>query len=178
MPKGDCHHRGGIMGRCFTLAMLVACGAALAFAQPQKRAFIGSWELLSRIDRDRAGNLLDEPSLGRDPIGYLVYDEAGRMYVQIMARHRAEKTTAVTAPADTNNLAQVGGYDAYFGRFDVDSARGTVTHALEGAIAQGDVGRVLTRRYTLRGDTLTLQFEPGGQAGNRIRTLIWHRISR
>jgi hypothetical protein len=166
------------MRRCFAFNLLVFFGVILSIAQPQQKSIVGTWQLFSRVDRDSAGNILEEPSLGTDPIGYLVYDAAGNMFVQIMARHRSSNHLEVTSPADKNNLAQVGGYDAYFGHYEIDSSRATITHRLEGALSQTDVGRRLTRRLNLQGDTLTLQFEPGGNGGKRIRTLIWHRVSR
>jgi hypothetical protein len=158
--------------------LLVLCSVVPSPAQPQKKAIVGTWQLLSRIDRDPTGTVLEEPSLGSDPIGYLVYDASGNMCVQIMARHRSTSHMQVTSPADTNNLAQVGGYDAYFGRYEIDSVGRSITHRLEGAIGPSDVGRSLTRHMDLRGDTLTLWFEPGGNGTRRVRTLIWRRVSR
>jgi hypothetical protein len=160
------------------ILLLVLCGAVPSPAQSQKKAIVGTWQLVSRIDRDPAGTVLEEPSLGSDPVGYLVYDATGNMFVQIMARHRSTRPTGVTSQADTNNIAQVGGYDAYFGRYEIDSSGGLMTHHLEGAIGPSDVGRSLTRHMDLRGDTLTLWFEPGGNGTPRVRTLIWRRVSR
>jgi hypothetical protein len=138
---------------------------------------VGTWELVSRVALDSSGRAEVDPSLGADPIGLLVYDAMGHMAVQLMKRHRSGMPCAVTAAADTNNLAQIGGYDAYFGRYEVHPSTHTVTHHLEGALGPADVGRALTREYQLRGDTLTLQFRPGGPTDPRVRTLVWHRVS-
>ncbi len=95
-----------------------------------------------------------------------------------MARKRTSAPCAPIAAADVNNVAQIGGYDAYFGRYEVNMTTGTVTHILDGALSPGDVGRRITRRFRLEGDTLTIQFEPGGQDKKQItRTLTWRRIS-
>jgi hypothetical protein len=160
------------------ILLLFLCGAVPSPAQPRRKAIVGTWQLVSRIDRDPTGTVLEEPSLGSDPIGYLVYDAAGNMFVQIMARHRLTGHMEVTSLADTNNLAQVGGYESYFGRYEIDSSGGMMTHHLEGAIGPSDVGRSLTRHMDLQGDTLTLWFEPSGNGTRRVRTLIWRRISR
>ncbi len=147
-------------------------------AQISASALLGTWELVSRVDRDTTGQVVPEPSLGSDPIGYLIYDAKGHVFVQMMARHRSADTTVITAPSQANNLAHVGGYDAYFGRYEVDGKSGTVTHILDGAISQGDVGRRLTRRFHVEGDTLTISFEPGGSESPRLtRTLVWRRVS-
>jgi hypothetical protein len=133
---------------------------------------------MSRVDRDSAGNLVPEPSLGSDPTGYLIYDAAGHVAVQLMKTHRGSNPCEVTAPAQGNNLAQVGGYDAYFGRYEVDWKAGTVTHILDGALAPSDVGRRLSRRFKIEGERLTIEFEPGGKDDRRLtRTLVWKRVS-
>jgi hypothetical protein len=152
--------------------------ASVAFAAGPTD-LVGTWQLVSRVDRDAAGSVVPELSLGPDPTGYLIYDSAGHVAVQLMKSHRTGSPCEITAPAQGNNLAQVGGYDAYFGRYEVDWSTGTVTHILEGALAPADVGRRLSRRFKVDGDTLTIQFEPGGKEDKQIiRTLIWKRVGR
>ncbi len=69
----------------------------------------------------------------------------------------------------TDNTTYLCAYDAYFGRYEVDAAAGIVVHILDGSLALTDVGRRLTRRFRVAGDTLTIQFEvrgPGGRQGH------------
>ena len=140
---------------------------------------VGTWQMVSRVDRDASDRVLPETSLGSDPVGYLIYDASGHVAVQLMARQRPGTPCEVTAIAVANNLAQVSGYEAYFGRYEVDAVVGTVTHIIEGALSQADVGRRLTRRFSVAGDRLTIQFEPGGSTGDRrTRTVVWQRVSR
>jgi hypothetical protein len=139
---------------------------------------VGTWQLVSRVDTDPSGKRIADPSLGAHPVGYIIYDNSGHVAVQLMAKDRSANPCEVTAPSSANNLAHIGGYDAYFGRFEVDAAAGTVTHILEGALSPADVGRRLTRRFKLDGDTLTIQFEPGGTGDPKItRTLVLHRVT-
>lgn len=166
------------MARLFVLCSLFVSTSALAIAQSTERSLVGTWQLISRADHDSLGNVVPEPSLGPDPIGYLVYDAAGHVFVQMMARHRTSNPMQITSPAESNNLAQVGGYDAYFGTYRIDPARGEVVHYLEGALSPSDVGRKLTRRFTVDHDTLTIQFKPGGEKSRITRTLIWHRAGQ
>src|SRR5262245_45074161 len=108
---------------------------------------VGTWELLSRNDRDPHGRVLSETSLGTAPIGYLMFDAAGHVAVQMAARDRSG-TVCDTAlgPVEVNNNANIGGYTAYFGRYQLDTTEGVLTTELEGALAQRDVGRRLIRR--------------------------------
>jgi hypothetical protein len=165
------------VARLWSVVALLAAGAGLRLSDQPPPGFVGTWELVSRVALDSSGAVVTDPSLGVDPVGLLVYDASGHMTVQLMKRHRTGALCAVTAQADSNNLAQVGGYDAYFGRYEVDPRTHTVTHHLEGALGPADVGRALTREYDLRGDTLTLQFHPGGPKDPRLRRLVWHRVS-
>jgi hypothetical protein len=116
--------------------------------------------------------------LGADPFGLLIYD-AHHVSAQLTARQRDPVTTATpSTPAvrDPNNSAASGGYDAYFGRYELDQKAGLVTHVLEGALSVADVGRWLTRHYPLTGDTLTLWFEARRTDGRPVqRTLVWIR---
>ena len=167
---------------CRGLLTVLACVAAVpAAAQVAPPRLVGTWRLASRIDRDSTGRVIPEPGLGADPLGYLIYDAGGHVAVQLMARHRAEAPLApVPAPTgeDPNNSAELGGYDAYFGTYAVDTTAGTVTHTLEGALGPGDVGRRLTRRFRLVADTLVISFGARSRTTQPVtRTLRWVRVS-
>ena len=163
--------------------LVLFCGLLLASASCRRGAnvpadLVGTWQLVSRVDRDASGQVIPESSLGSDPVGYLIYDSKGHVAAQLMAKHRIAASGAITSEPNSNNPAHVGGYDAYFGRYEVNTRSHTVTHILDGAISPGDVGRRITRRFEVSGDTLTITFEPGTQANGKItRTIIWRRIS-
>lgn len=135
----------------------------------------GSWELVSRIDRNRDGKELEEPSLGSDPIAYLVFDAAGRFAVQFMKRDRA---SAVDAPNASNNSRARGGYDAYFGTYEVDDASGWVKTRIVAALAPESVGQVFTRRMSVNDDVLTIELDTSTASGDPVhRTLRWRRVA-
>ena len=154
---------------------------SVAFTQAPLAAqgLVGTWELASRTDRDSVGNLLSETSLGSLPIGYLIYDAAGHVAAQLSARDRVGLVCdSVGGSADPNNNANIAGYSAYFGRYEVDAKAGIVTHILAGTLAPVDIGKRLWRHFKVVGDTLTIWFEPLGADGTpRHRTLVWHRRS-
>jgi hypothetical protein len=161
---------------------VLACLAAVpAAAQVTLPRLVGTWRLASRIDRDTMGRVIPESGLGADPLGYLIYDAGGHVAVQLMARQRAGAALSpvpVPKGEDPNNSAELGGYDAYFGTYAVDTMAGTVTHTLEGALGPGDVGRRLTRRFRLVGDTLVIWFDAQSRTSQRVtRTLRWVRVS-
>jgi len=137
----------------------------------------GTWELLSRIDVTASGERRPEPSLGEDPVAYLIYDRSGHFAAQFMKRgDRSAPMPEGPSGAQNNSRAQ-GGYDAYFGTYTVDDAQGTVTQRLLGALSQENVGSVLTRAMEVNADTLVIRLQTtvgGGQAVTR--TLTWKRV--
>jgi hypothetical protein len=138
---------------------------------------IGSWELLSRIDRTRSGDQREEPSLGSDPIAFLVFDAAGHFAAQFMKRNRAQPEKMVPGVGQNNSRAQ-GGYDAYFGTYTVEEGRGIVKTQLKGALSPENVGQEFTRVMRVEGDTLTIELDTTSPTGEALtRTLRWRRVS-
>jgi hypothetical protein len=148
-------------------------------------ALVGTWELLSRVDLTAAGERRIEPALGEDPVALLYYDRSGHFAAQFMKRDRAVNAPvapgAAVTPTDQsspNNSRAQGGYDAYFGTYTVDDARGTVTQRLIGALSAENVGLVLTRAMSVDGDTLTIALATATANGEPVtRTLVWRRLS-
>ncbi|HEX6549875.1 MAG TPA: lipocalin-like domain-containing protein [Gammaproteobacteria bacterium] len=138
----------------------------------------GTWKLVSREDRTHQGELRVDPALGADPVAILSYDRGGYFAAQFMKRERNPDAEVVLAKAGPNNSRTIGGYDAYFGRYSVNDADGTVTQQLEGALSPESVGQVLTRAMTVTGDELTIQLETESVTGEAvIRTLKWKRVA-
>jgi len=138
----------------------------------------GTWRLISRSDRNAAGEAVAEPALGSDPVALLVYDRAGHFAAQFMKRDRSD-APAEAAPGGpaANNTRARGGYDAYFGTYSVDDAQGTVTQTLLGALSPENVGQTVTRKLTVTGDRLTIALETtSGDGQPVVRTLLWTRV--
>lgn len=150
---------------------------------PLSKTLIGTWELVSRVDRTAAGERRIEPSLGDDPVALLYYDASGHFAAQFMKRDRSasaaaanEQQIASGGRSAPNNSRAQGGYDAYFGTYVVDDNRGTVTQRLAGALSPENVGLVLTRTMSVDGDRLTIAVETAAADGEPVtRTLVWRR---
>ncbi len=136
---------------------------------------IGAWQLVSRTVRRGDGTVVADPVLGERPLGRLFYDASGVMMLQMM---RMGRTTAISKPtnsADAANARVVLGYDAYFGRYTVDQAVGTITHHVEGSLFPEDLGDDFVRPFTLDGDTLTLSLTSVANGTEITRTLVFRR---
>ena len=136
----------------------------------------GTWLLQSRIDVTAAGERRLESSLGEDPIALLIYDRAGHFAVQFMKRDRSAVVAEGSGGGANNSRAQ-GGYDAYFGTYTVDDARGTVTQHLLGALSRENVGATLVREVEVRGGSLSIRLQAKHADGTAVtRTLTWRRV--
>jgi hypothetical protein len=145
-------------------------------AAPISRSLIGTWRLLSRVDRDRAGVQVAEPSLGSDPVALLIFDGSGNFAAQFMKRDRSGVAGEEGGAPLANNSRARGGYDAYFGTYEADDAKGVITTRLLGALSQENVGQVYVRAVAVDGDTLTLRLETQSPRGEPVvRTLTWKR---
>ena len=136
---------------------------------------VGTWRLLSRIDRDASGALLEEPTLGSDPVALLFFDGAGNFGAQFMKRDR---NAAVTAPvvAGQNNTTAIGGYDAYFGTYEVDEASGEVHTRLVASLSPDHIGATMIRNMKVEDGKLVIRLTTttaDNQAAHR--TLTWER---
>jgi catechol 1,2-dioxygenase len=127
--------------------------------------FVGTWELQSYEVRSGTDDwVLAPPVLGGEPVGILVYDDKGNMAVQITTNPRSVETPA-------NNPEIVNGYVAYYGRYEVDTEVGTVTHHRRNHI-NPEIGSLSVVRYfRFSDDVLTLTFAP-----ERQQRLNWVRV--
>src|SRR2546423_252604 len=89
---------------------------------------VGTWALVSRIDRAADSTIRTDPALGSDPLAMLTYTR-DRFAAQFMKRDRAQASGQAAAGSGQNNTSAVGGYDAYFGTYHV-GADGLVLHRL------------------------------------------------
>lgn len=144
---------------------------------PLSVSLVGSWELLSRIDRTSAGEQRVDPALGADPIALLIYDASGHFAAQFMKRDRSGSIESSAVTTSQNNSRAQGGYDAYFGTYTIDDDNNTVTQTLTGALSQENVGQTLTRQMNVLGDELAIQLQTVAASGEPVTQILkWKRV--
>ncbi|MGB6974345.1 MAG: lipocalin-like domain-containing protein [Terracidiphilus sp.] len=110
-----------------------------ALQPSDKERLIGAWHLVSLESPGADGKVTSFPGLK----GALIYTRDGHMSVQLMY--------APSAAALSNDYVR-NGYEASFGTYDVDEAKHTITHHVQGSITRGLVGKTLMRVYRLTKD--------------------------
>ena len=128
------------------IALAAISSAAASRAQVPKvgddarERFIGAWRLLWLEEPGPDGNVHRA-----DCTGMFVFTREGRASVQVMYR-RAQAGT----PSGPVQYAQ-GGYEASFGRYEVDESTRTFTYHVEGALVRSLIGKDLVRSFELSG---------------------------
>lgn len=137
----------------------------------------GIWWLLSREDWTKEGEQKIDPILGSDPIAILSYAK-NHFAAQFMKRDRTETTITQISSTGSNNTNAMGGYDAYFGIYEVNEGSGKVAHTLLGSITPTNIGMTVSRDLRVIEDQLLIQLQTTTSEGIPItRTLTWKRIT-
>ncbi len=108
--------------------------------------FVGAWRLVWLEEEGADGKVHRA-----DCTGMLVFTRDGHMSVQVMYRNPQPGPRA--GPVQ---YAQ-GGYEASFGRYEVDERAHTFTFHVEGALVRSLIGQDLTRVYELSGNQLIVK---------------------
>jgi len=136
----------------------------------------GTWWLISREDYNKDGQKRIDPVLGADPIAILVYAKK-HFAAQFMKRDRSMESIIQATTAGQNNTAAIGGYDAYFGTYEIDEKTSMVAHTLTGSINPANIGMTVYRNLHVEDDKLTIQLDTTTQEGEPVtRTLTWKKI--
>jgi hypothetical protein len=145
-------------------------------SQSLAHELIGVWWLLSREDLAADGSRRIDPTLGANPLGILTF-APGRFAAQFMKRDRSDDTGVGSSARGQNNTGAIGGYDAYFGTYEVTASDGEVLHRLEGALSADNIGIEVSRKMQVDGDRLEIQLDTTTPDGEPVaRTLTWQRI--
>jgi lipocalin-like protein len=105
--------------------------------------------------------------------GRIMYDAAGNMSAQLMRSNRKPLSSPSTEP---ERAASYATYTAYYGRYVIDAAAGTVTHQVEGALNHNWVKTDLVRWYAFSPDGKQLMLSLKNAEGRVTGTLTWERI--
>lgn len=153
------------------IAPLVVIASDSSAARSPSESVVGTWMLAAY-----ASSMGPNDPLGLNPVGLLIYDDAGNVAAQVM---RCDRQSSAVARRDDDAAAEgqrstaVNGYAAYYGDYVVDSHARTITHLIKASVAAADIGNSLVRHFRLQDDELVLEFT----AGREFRRLHWQRVS-
>ena len=135
---------------------------------------IGTWKLISWENRDESGQV--GYPLGRDALGYIMYNPDGYMFVAIMTPERPKFAAGDLLSGTPEERAQAADtYVSYCGRYEYRGE--TVVHQVELSLFPNWMGVEQERLVEVRGDRMMLSTRPmlfGGM--QRSAHLIWERV--
>jgi hypothetical protein len=172
-----------------TAAVMVALAApvpAQAQAPPTPgptpgaaQMIVGTWTMVGAQTQAVDGSGEITYPRGIRPSGYIIYDENGMMYVQIM--NGDEMRPPKTGPRQLSPEEQAkafSSYTAYFGTYTIDEEKGTVVHDPQANTNPRLVGDARTRFLEITPDTLELNtFNMSDDGVERITRRMWERAN-
>lgn len=110
----------------------------------------GSYRLVWYRSYDQAGKETVLPYT----VGQISYDRAGRMSAQLMRENH--KRFAGTPPTEQERATAYSNFISYFGAYDIDPVKRSVTHHVQGSVNPNMVGSDLTRYFEFSADGASL----------------------
>jgi hypothetical protein len=158
---------------------LASCASAGTGSVAERRKFIGVWKLVSGEAKHEVSGAVRYP-WGEKPVGRLSYDEAGRVFAQLMNPGRRSvggvadrgAASAIGAASAEEMREMLTGFNSYFGTFEVDAPAKTVIHHLQSALIPSWVGTVQRRKYEFSGKNELIILNTASQEAYR---LVWQR---
>lgn len=136
------------------------------------KELVGNWSLVSYVTEAPDG------TTGKpygEAVGRLAYDAHGNMAGQVMRPGRAPVIHGQSGLPDVR--AAYAGYIAYFGTYEVNDARDTVVHHVQGSLNPTWVGGTQVRSMRFDGEHLVLSANVTKGAAIIRHTLTWKRIA-
>lgn len=151
-----------------------ADGVGSSSGGADSKRLVGTWRLVSFESRS-AGEI--RYPMGRAAAGQLNYDEMGNVSAHIMDPSRPAFASGDRAAGTDDEVRKAFvGYLAYYGTYDLDETKRTVTHHITGASFPNWIGVDQVRLYRLDGDRLTITTPPIRAGGEDLITvLVWER---
>jgi hypothetical protein len=143
--------------------------------QLNEEQLLGTWRLSALEGRAEDGSV--ELLYTDKPEGMLMYNTDGTMMVILMKPDRPLFDSNDWLKGSNEEMrAAFEGFNAYCGRFVLDSQAGTITHYLEQALFPNWIGTQQVRFISLVDSQLSLRTPPILAGGKEwIYYLIWNR---
>ena len=137
--------------------------------------FVGTWRLLECYGKWSDGRI--SYPYGDKPEGQLIYDGHGNFSGQIAGSGRPAFETGNLLKGTPEEIKTAfEGYIAYYGTYEVDEAKGRVTHHVQNALFPNWIGDIQTRNFEFEGKKLRLNTQPiKGSRADLTNTLLWER---
>jgi hypothetical protein len=134
----------------------------------------GTWSLV-KVENTNADGSKTLP-YGDNPVGLLVFTDAGEYAIQILKAVRPK-----VAAADKNkatpyeNAALVQGNNSHFGTYTVDPEKHSISFNVQHAFYPNWEGNVQVRSYTIENNVLSYVVTHTTNGGATTATVVWKK---
>jgi hypothetical protein len=135
---------------------------------------VGRWKLISAEDLRSNGEVGRYP-WGRHPVGWIVIDPRGYLYLQIMSSD-PPVFDPNTSPAEQMQAALLNTYISYYGPYTINEAEGSISFKVLGAGRPDYVGTDQRRFFKVAGDTLSFGPARSTTGEQLMRRLTLERV--
>jgi len=150
-------------------------------AQSDLEKIVGTWKLVS-VESVMPSGEVSYAWMGRNPLGLIMYDQAGNMSVQFMRDPRPTFSSASGTHRDASTeeikLAYEG-YYAYFGTYEINEREGFVIHHVKGSLWPHEVGQDLKRFVKISENRLIITTPPIQRGGKEwFNRITFERVEK
>src|SRR5262249_13140877 len=147
---------------------LLALSVATASAQTLKQQLIGTWTLVSNIQKDQDGK--EENDFGPKAHGQLILSSDGRFSLFLIGGDRPKVTSAANSP--------IGPVVGYYGTYSVGEGDKSLVYRVEGSTYPNFEGAEQKATITvIKGDDLTyVRASIPSPKGPFVPTVAWKRV--
>ena len=146
----------------------LAAAMRLGAAPSVRDQLIGLWQLVAQYNVGKDGQHITVAERQR---GRISWDRKGHVWVLLYNDGRKGPASALM-PTLEEYRDMNSGLMTYYGTYDIDEAKQTVTHHLQAAANPSLIGTDLVRRYEFTGNQVALIFP-----GEAQRHVVFERIS-
>jgi hypothetical protein len=144
-----------------------------------RRQLIGTWRLISYVERDVDSGKKNLP-MGERPLGFIIYAPDGFVSAQLAAADRSPFLANDPYGGTPEEYARAAGrYIAYCGRFHVDEVNRSLTHEMQISLFPNWLGQRQARLVEIDGNMLRLATAAPMIFGGcrKMAALVWQRVS-
>jgi hypothetical protein len=143
-----------------------------------RERMVGTWRLISCIDRDEKGNKTFP--FGENPDGFLIYSSDGFVSAHLERRERPLHHSADPMAGTPEECVTTSkGYLAYCGHYILEEEKQRVTHHMTVSLFPNWLGCAQVRLASFEGDHLILRTEKPMVVDGHLATaeLVWRRAA-
>jgi hypothetical protein len=173
---------GGLMANRIIATCLIAlssvftpASAADSLSPSEGNPLIGTWALVSTVITLPDGSRRNDPQVGDEPKGYMIYTDANRMCAQF-ANSRRPLWGSVANPTYEELKSMIDFMGAYCSHYEVNVKEGFVLHHVEIDRVPNLSKETRKRFFRFEGDDLLILNAATTPPGMAALTITWRRV--